>query len=205
MPSTTIQLNGSAPALLTLSNTAINTFEGTINVTPSLPSGPVTMNVSAVDTVGNPFNGSPSGPALSIDVKPPAGAISTTPLPPVQATNNTTVTVNLQLTESPKTETVPTLNFASPIGTTVPVIMSGGGTNWSGTLTVTPEMGSGIGHFTLTVNDALDNVGHSITSGSALEIYNTGLPTPPGQPVGFQVASLSGGTRAVELARGFQR
>jgi hypothetical protein len=54
-------------------------------------------------------------------------------------------------------------------------------------------MGSGIGHFTLTVSDSLGNVGHSLNAGSTLEIYNTALPSPPGQPVHFQAASMSGG------------
>jgi large repetitive protein len=179
--------------LLPLTNSAINTFEGLINVNPLMPSGPVSFNVSAVDLAGNPFNGAPSGPALVIDLTPPSAVISTTPGAPVQATNNTAVAVNLRLTEEPKAGTIPTLNFGPPLGASVSLVLTGEGTNWNGTLTVTPEMGSGVGHFTLTVNDALDNVGHNITAGSALEIYNTGLPTPPAQPVGFQATSLSGG------------
>jgi len=71
--------------------------------------------------------------------------------------------------------------------------LTGATTNWSGSFIATPAMGSGIGHFTLTVSDALDNVGHSINSGSSLELYNTALPTPPGQPVGFEAVSKSGG------------
>src|SRR5205085_5403752 len=163
------------------------------NVSPAMPSGPVALNVSATDTAGNPFNGAPSGPALSIDVTPPSGSILTSPLSLVQATNDTPVAITLRLTEAPKVGTVPTLNFAPPTGAIVPVTLTGGGTNWTGTLTITPAMDSGLGHFTLTVDDALDNVGHNITSGSALEIYNTTLPAPPGQPVGFQATSLSGG------------
>jgi hypothetical protein len=192
-PSATIKLSGAAPALLPLTNSAINTFEGLINVNPLMRSGPVSFNLSAADLAGNPFNGSPSGPDLVIDLTPPSAVISTTPGAPVQATNNTAVAVNLRLTEQPKSGTVPTVNFAPPLGENVSLALTGEGTNWNGTLTVTPEMGSGVGHFTLTVNDDLDNVGHNIIEGSSLEIYNTGLPTPPAQPVGFQATSLSGG------------
>jgi len=54
-------------------------------------------------------------------------------------------------------------------------------------------MGSGTGHFTFTAIDSLGNVGHSIKTGEALELYNTVLPTPPGQPIHFLATSLSGG------------
>jgi methionine-rich copper-binding protein CopC len=192
-PTLTVQPSGSSPSLLALTNTSLNTYESSINVTTLLPSGPVQLNISAVDTSGNQYNGPPTGPALVIDVTPPSGAIATAPLAPVQATNNTAVSVNLVLTKPAKTGTTPTLNFGPPIGAPTPVTLTGSGTTWNGTLTVTPAMGSGVGHFTLTVSDALDNIGHAITSGSALEIYNTALPTPPAQPVGFQAASLSGG------------
>ncbi|HWH71336.1 MAG TPA: Ig-like domain-containing protein, partial [Candidatus Sulfotelmatobacter sp.] len=64
MPTMTVQPYGNAPALLTLSNTALNTYEADINVTTFLPSGPVQLNVSAADLAGNPFNGPPAGPAL---------------------------------------------------------------------------------------------------------------------------------------------
>jgi hypothetical protein len=193
LPSLTVQTYGNAPALLPLTNSVLNTYEADLNVTALLPSGPVRLNVSAVDLAGNPFNGSPAGPQLVIDVTPPAGVVSTVPLPPIQATNITSVVVSLQLTEPPQPGSIPVLNFGPPIGATVPVTLSGSGTSWGGTLTLTPDMGSGFGHFTLSVSDGLGNLGHSINAGSALEIYNTALPTPPGQPVHFEAASLSGG------------
>src|SRR5262249_19308965 len=71
--------------------------------------------------------------------------------------------------------------------------LSGAGSNWVGTLTITPAMGSGNGTFSLTATDARDNVGQLITTGRTLEVYNTALPKPPGQPVNFHVTSLSGG------------
>ncbi|MGA2863269.1 MAG: FG-GAP-like repeat-containing protein [Verrucomicrobiota bacterium] len=192
-PLMTVAPAGNPPSLLPLTNTALNTYESELNVTALLPSGPVRLSVSAVDLAGNPFNGAPSGPPLVIDVTPPAGVISTAPLPPVQTTNSTNVAVGLQLTKPPAAGTTPTIGFGPPTGSPVPVTMSGTGTNWAGTLTLTPAMGSGIGHFTLTVTDSLNNVGHSINSGSDLELYNTALPTPPGQPVHFEATSLAAG------------
>ncbi len=193
IPTLTVQPAGNPPALLPLTNTALNLYEAVLNVTTFLPSGPIRLNISAVDLAGNPFNGAPTGPALALDVTPPAGAIVTAPLPPIQATNDTDVTVSLQLTEPPKPGTVPAITFAPPTGPALPVVLTGSGSNWLGTLTVTPGMGSGVGHFALTVSDSLDNIGHSLNTGGALEIYNTPLPTPPGQPVHFEAASLSGG------------
>ena len=200
-PSLTVQPYGFSPSVLTLSNTTVNTYEADINVTTLLPSGPVQFNVSAQDLAGNPFNGAPSGPSLVIDVTPPSGVVSTAPLPPVQATNNANVQVNLQLTKPPQIGTTPVLSFGPPIGTPVPVTLAGSGTGWNGTLTVTPAMGSGIGYFTLSVTDALANVGHEITTGESLEIYNTALPSPPGQPVYFAATSLAGGHPADVVQR----
>jgi hypothetical protein len=193
LPSLTVQPYGNAPALLPLTNSVLNTYEADLNVTALLPSGPVRLNVSAVDLAGNPFNGALAGPQLVIDVTPPAGVVSTAPLPPIQATNITSVAVSLQLTEPPQPGSIPVLNFGPPSGATIPLTLSGSGTNWGGTLTLTPDMGSGFGHFTLSVSDSLGNLGHSINAGSTLEIYNTALPTPPGQPVHFEAASLAGG------------
>jgi len=64
-----------------------------------------------MDLAGNPFNGTPTGPALIVDVTPPAATISTAPLPPIQATNSTNVVVNVQLTESPQIGNSPIVNF----------------------------------------------------------------------------------------------
>lgn len=193
LPSLTVQPSGNPPSLLPLSNTGLNTYEADLNVTTLIPSGPVRLNVSALDLAGNPFNGAPAGPSLVIDVTPPSGSIGTAPAAPIQTTNNASVAVNLQLTEPPQPGTTPTLNFGPPVGLPVAIPLSGSGMNWGGALALTPDMGSGTGHFTLTVSDSLGNVGHSITAGSSLEIYNTALPTPPGQPVHFEAASLSGG------------
>ena len=193
LPAVTVQPYGMNPSMLTVSNSALNIYEGTINVNTFLSSGLVRFNVSASDTLGNTFNGQPTGSSLVIDVTPPNGVVSTSPLGPVQTTNSVNVAVNLRLTEVPKGGTTPTLNFIPPTGAAIPLVLSGSGSNWSGTLPLAPGMGSGIGHFTMTLSDALDNVGHNITAGSSLEIYNTALPTPPGQPVHFTATPQSGG------------
>ncbi|HWQ92249.1 MAG TPA: polymorphic toxin-type HINT domain-containing protein [Clostridia bacterium] len=193
LPMVTVQPFGNAPALMPLTNAGLNIYEGQINVTTLLPSGPVKFTVSAVDVAGNPFNGQPAGPAMVIDVTPPAGLLSTAPTAPIQVTNPVNVSINLQLTEAPQGGTTPELTFNPPIGSPQPVTLSGSGSNWHGTLQLTPGMGSGNAGFSLTVADSLGNVGHLLTSGSTIELYNTALPSAPGQPVGFQAASLSGG------------
>jgi len=191
LPTLTVQPAGNPPSLLPVTNAALNTYQGVVNVTPFLPSGAAQFAVSGQDLAGNTFNG-PVG-ALTIDTTPPSGDITTVPGAPVQTTNSPIVAVNLQLSEAAKPGTTPTVNFNPPIGAGVPVALTGAGTSWHGTVQLTPAMGSGLGHFTLTANDALDNVGHNLTSGSTLEIYNTALPSPPGKPVAFLASSLSGG------------
>src|SRR6185437_13763374 len=137
MPTMTVQPFGSTPSLLTLSNSAVNTYEADINVTGLLPSGPVEFKVAALDLAGNSFSGAPGGSPLVIDVTPPSGVITTAPLTPVQATNDTNVTVQLILTEPPQSGTAPVLNFGPPTGAPVTVTLNGSDTNWSGTFTVT--------------------------------------------------------------------
>jgi hypothetical protein len=196
-PTLTVQPYGQSPSMLTLSNSALNTYEGGMNVTALLPSGPVAFNVSATDASGNLFSGAPAGPAMVIDVTPPSGIVAVSSTPPIQTTNATSLALTLTLSESPKAGTLPELQFAPPTGSNIVIALSGSGVNWAGMLTLTPEMGAGFGHFILTVVDSLDNVGHSITSGSALELYNTAVPSAPGQPVNFHGAPLSGGQVAL--------
>jgi hypothetical protein len=193
LPTLTVQPYGSTPSLLALTNTALKTYEGNINVTTLLPSGQLQFRVTGADLASNSFSGAPAGPAMVVDVTPPSGYVSVSLPPPIQATNSTNITVSLQLTELPQTGTTPVLSFTPPIGSDVAITLSGSGTNWSGPLTLTPAMGSGNGHFTLSVSDSLGNLGHSILSGSALEIYNTALPSAPGQPVHFEAAAAAKG------------
>jgi hypothetical protein len=193
LPSLALLPNRSTPVSLTISNTALNTYEGTLNVTPSTPSGPLGLAVAGRDLSGNLFSGPPTGPPMEIDVQPPSAVVVTAPAAPVQATNPTDVTVSLTLSEAVKGGTTPTLGFNPPVGPAVPITVTGSGSNWVGTLNVTPAMGSGNGTFTFAATDARDNLGQLITSGRTLEIYNTALPRAPGQPVNFHVTSLSGG------------
>ena len=193
VPSLTLRPFGSQPVALLLSNAAVNTYSAALRVTGNTPSGPMTFMVAGQDLAGNRFNGPPSGPPMVIDVTPPSAAITTAPEPPVQVTNTTDVTVSVMLSEPPKLGTLPLLSFAPPTGSDVPVPLTGSGSNWLGSMALTPAMGSGFGAFSLSVTDALDNVGHLITSGAFLEIYNTALPSAPSQPVNFHVVSLSGG------------
>lgn len=191
----TVTLNyGTGPISFTTSNTALNTYEGTLNVGVFTPSAPVSFRVSAQDLAGNVFNGAPAGPALVIDVAPPLGSITTVPVAPIQATNPNNVSVSLNLNEPVKPGTIPELAFTPPAGgAAVPIALSGSGQSWVGILTVLPSMGSGFGQFTLTAVDALDNVGHGITNGASLEIYNTASPSAPPAPTGLRAASLAGG------------
>ena len=158
-------VNGSPVALL-VTNTAFNTYEGTLNVTPSFPSGLLQFVASGQDLVGNTFNGAPSGPGMVIDVAPPSGIVASIPQGPLQATNATNITISLTLSESVKSGTVPALSFGPPIGASVPIPLTGSGSNWSGLLQLQPTMGSGYATFSMTATDALENVGHLITHGS---------------------------------------
>lgn len=193
-PSLTIQPNGApSPVLLALTNVALNTWQTTLPITPSTPSGTATVSASAQDQFGNTFSGAPAGPQLVIDTTPPSGVIVTAPTGPVQTINNVSVAVNLTLTKLPAQGTTPSLSFAPPQGAAVPLTLTGSGTNWNATLGLTSAMGSGFGTFSLHAQDSLGNVGTVITSGGQLEIYNTALPSPPNSPQNLTAVSLPGG------------
>ncbi|MHB8519117.1 MAG: FG-GAP-like repeat-containing protein [Limisphaerales bacterium] len=192
-PSLILLAQDGTPVNVPVTNVAFNAYLGLLNVTPFTPSGVVRFTVSAQDVAGNVFNGAPSGPTLTVDVDPPFGVISTLPTAPIQVTNTTNVAVSLVFNKPAQPGAAPQLTFNPPVGSPVQLALSGADTNWNASLTLLPSMGSGNGTFSLTVTDALANVGHLITSGRALEIYNTALPTPPGQPIHFEAVSLAGG------------
>ncbi|VGO16047.1 hypothetical protein PDESU_04637 [Pontiella desulfatans] len=185
----------SGPTMLVVSNTAANTFEGDFNITALTPSGLAQVRVSASDIHGNEFSAAPIGVDLVIDTTPPSGSIETLPVAPVQLLSNTTVVVNLELSEPPKPGTVPQVELDPPAGATINVAMTGSGTNWSGIATLSPGNVSGtvFCDFNLLVSDALDNVGMAITSGEKLEIYDTAYPTPPAAPNLLNPVPVKGG------------
>ncbi len=197
-PSLTIQPQGaSSPILLSLTNVALNTWQTAFSVTPSTPSGNAAISVAAQDLFGNVFNGAPAGLQVVIDTTPPVGAIASSPLPPVQTTNNTNVSLNLTLTEAPAPGATPSLSFTPPQGTKSALTLTGATTNWNTTLALTPAMGSGFVQFSLSVTDSFGNIGTTLSSGGQLEIYNTALPSPPNAPTGLSATSLPGGNVAI--------
>jgi uncharacterized repeat protein (TIGR03803 family) len=193
-PSLTLQPSGSvSPVLLSLTNIAANTWQTVFAVTSTTPSGPVAVAASAQDLPGNVFNGAPSGPALVIDTVPPAAGITTSPPPPVQTSNNINVAVSLTLTKLAGPGTVPTLGFTPPVGTNIPISLVGSGSNWSGTLPLTPAAGAGFGRFSFSAQDIAGNTGSNLIAGGQLELYNTALPPPPAAPLGLTATTLPGG------------
>lgn len=194
MPTLSFKTSGAVgPQSVTITNTSETTYEGIITITGATPSGEVSWNVSGQDLAGNTFTGAPKGSPLVIDVIPPQGIITTVPVGPVQTLVPTNVVVALGLTEPVAVGSVPTLQFTPPTGTSVSITMSGSGTNWNGLLPLHPSMGSGFGVFSLSVRDAVNNVGTNLLSGATLEIYNTAQPSAPSAPSALVAESLSGG------------
>jgi fibronectin type 3 domain-containing protein len=193
-PSITIRPAGAvSPILLNLTNVALNTWQTVFNVTAGTPTGPVTVLAVAQDQSGNVFNGAPTGPQLVLDVIASAGRISTVPPSPIQDTNSTNISVSLLLTKSAGAGTMPSLVFTPPTGASVSVPLGGSGSNWNGTLAITPGMGAGFGQFSLSAQDSVGNIGSNILSGGQLELYNTAQPSAPAAPTGLSAVSLAGG------------
>jgi fibronectin type 3 domain-containing protein len=192
-PSLTMTAQGAPPILVHLVGTAVNTYEASLTFGRTTPNGPLTFNVTGQDLAGNQFKGAPTGPTVIVDTQPPLASIITSPIGPVQNTNSTNVSLTLRTTEAIGAGTTPTLSFQPPVGDALPITLSGNGTNWSGLLTLTPEMGSGFGQFSYSGTDAVGNTGTDIASGASLEIYNTSTPTAPNAPDGLRAESVSNG------------
>ena len=193
-PTLTLQPAGAAsPISLNLTNVAVNTYQTAFSVTPSTPAGLAALLATAQDQFGNVFNGAPTGAPLIIDTVPPAANITTAPPAPVKTVNNTNVAVNVALTKLVVSSPAPTLTFTPPVGAVVPVPLTGAGSNWNGTLSLTSAMGSGFGRFAFSAQDGVANVGTNILSGAQLELYNTALPSAPAAPTNLVATSLAGG------------
>ena len=179
LPTVTVQPPAaSGPTMLTVSNAAPNRYVCTYNVQSAAGSGTLTVRVSGTDLAGNRATAvAPTGMVMALDTRAPAGFLSTTPSGLIQVTNSLPLIVSLTLDEIPSGS--PTLRFMPPEGAQLIVALTGGGTNWNGQLELLPTMGSGVGSFTLGVNDALGNAGTRLGGATEVELYNTALPTPP--------------------------
>jgi hypothetical protein len=194
IPTLTMQPAGAAsPVTLLLTNVALDTWQSAFDITAATPSGTAIVQATAQDQLGNVFNGAPSGPPLVIDTTPPTATIVPSPSSPVQTISPVNVSVALTLSKPPGPGLTPTLTFAPPQRASVPVTLSGSGTNWAGTLAVSSSMGTGYGQFAFSSTDSVGNVGTNILSGGQLELYNTALPPPPNAPTNFTATSRPGG------------
>ena len=194
VPSLTVKPHGAkAPIAIAVTNSGLLRYEGVFEVSPSLESGPATFDVAARDVAGNSFRGPPAGETLVIEVVPPAGSVQTVPSGPIQTVVPTNISVGLTLTKPQRPDSTPSLRFTPPAGAPVDVPLTGAGSNWLGTLSLPPAMGSGLGAFMLKATDVLGNVGTQIVAGASLEIYNTAVPTPPAAPSDLTAVAQPGG------------
>ncbi len=173
------------------------TYTGTFDVPESTPSGDAVINVSGVDLTGNIFTGQPQGDILTIDSSGPSADLTLNPSGLVQVLTDVDVSVLITLDEPVRGGTTPTLRFTPPTGGDVDITLSGSAESWSGTLTLQPSMGSGIGRFFLEAEDYSGNIGTIVTSDNTIELYNTAVPDPAEPPQGVQVNALADGRAAV--------
>lgn len=195
VPMLTLQPDGaSSPISVTLTQISQYVYQGNFPVSRlSASSGVAILRVSAKDLVGNSFVGLPSGPELVFDVTRPTGAVTIDRDVPIQVQSDVTMEVGLILSKPTPTGTDPVLSFSAPGGGNVAIALTGEGTAWNGSLTLTPAMGAGFGNFFLETEDVLGNEGSVITEGEKIEIYTSLLPNPSSVPVQLNTVSLPGG------------
>ena len=190
--------HGSVSHIIALSPAEDNSYTGSYSVTENFPSGLAAIRVSGRDLAGNSFNGIPAGVDFMVDTDGPVARLVINEEAPVQVTEERAVTVTVEFDEPLGSETVPVLRFQPPEGEEVTVPLSGSDRNWSGTLNLVPDMGSGNGRFIVEAEDSLQNQGGGFSAGEYLEIYNSEFPPPPQAPASLHAATASGG--AVELS-----
>ncbi|MBW2108670.1 MAG: hypothetical protein JRI36_08410, partial [Deltaproteobacteria bacterium] len=193
-PTLTISPRGaSQPVAIGLARDDEVTYSGIFTVSGDMPSGAAEIFVSGTDVAGNAFSGTPTGPSLVLDTVGPQGALTVNVTEPVQVLDTVDVDVTLSLSEPVKTGSTPTLQFNPPTGEQVTIALTGSGSDWNGTFSLEPTMGSGSGQFVFSAVDGLDNTGTRISSGAQLEIYNTATPLPAPAPGNLTATTLSGG------------
>ncbi len=193
LPSLIFSPAGAAPLMTEVTAGDGLTYTGTFSVAANTPSGPVAVRASGRDEAGNYASGAVAGEALVVDTAGPVGMVVITPPAPIRTLQDASVIVALQLDEDAQQGATPQLRFLPPEGDGIGLALTGAGKLWSGTMTLTPAMGRGFGRFSLTVNDGLGNVGHLITGGEVLEIYNSDTPDPAPAPVDLGAVSRAGG------------
>ncbi|MCC5805515.1 MAG: VCBS repeat-containing protein [Opitutales bacterium] len=198
-PSLTIRPAGmQAPVSVPLTAAGGLTYTATYAVTDlSARTGQAQVLVSARDLAGNVFNGAPQGPNLVFDVTRPTGIVNVGEPPPVRTAQPVALEVGLTLSKPAPAGSPPSLRFSPPQGDVLQIALTGQGPNWTGTLTLGPSQGDGIGSFLLETVDAAGNLGTSITAGADLELFTTEFPPPPGRPAGLTATTLKGGEIAV--------
>ncbi|MFA5162728.1 MAG: Ig-like domain-containing protein, partial [Elusimicrobiales bacterium] len=147
--------------------------------------------VTAADLSGNESGSGDPAAALSDRVVPSA-AVAVGAVPPL-GPGSYAVTLTL----SKALASAPILLFAPAGQGVAPVDLSASSpTVWTGTVTVTGAMPSGVAGFSFQGTDLVGNTGHAITSGSALEIDTQG----PGAGIAISpVSPVRAGTVTVNV------
>ncbi|MCB2154770.1 carboxypeptidase regulatory-like domain-containing protein [bacterium] len=96
-------------------------------------------------------------------------------------------TVTIYLDEA--VSQAPTCTFTPPAGSPVNVTLTGGPSNWTGSLTIAAGMGEGVATFDVSAVDAVGNIGTTINNGKNWTIDQT----PPGKPSSVSAASQPNG------------
>ncbi len=201
LPVVLMRPQGGSLVAISLTAAGTNTYTASFPVTTLVArTGTASIGVTGTDLAGNTFTGPPTGPALVFDLTKPTGVLTTSVPGPIQTSSDVPLTVSLILSELPKVGTSPTLSFSPPVGSAVPIALSGGGLNWTGHLTVTSSMENGFGTFLLNAEDAVGNLGTVLTVGEKLELFNTATPSPPAVPTEVTVAPFKGGVIRVSWA-----
>lgn len=164
-------------------------WTGLYKITASTPNGVASLSFSAKDTIGNRGTQILEGSSLTIDTRGPIGSIQKTPSINLYKPG----TVYLALTLDEPAVQVPILTFNPPSGIPVNVGLTGTGTEWSGSIEITPSMGEGTGYFVMEAKDIFGNTGTSLISGESMVLD----VTPPLPPSSLTAISKPGGRVAL--------
>ena len=177
---------GDLPGVVPLAQSSETVWTGSYAVTAATPNGTATVLFAGKDLTGNKGAQITVGSSFTIDTKGPSGSLQFNPPVAVFKPGN----VALTLTLDEPVPLTPNLQFTPPSGPAAPVTLTGSGTTWSGTLTITAPMADGSGRFSMTTNDSFGNNGSSLGAGSSITLD----VTPPVAPTALAAVAAAGGT-----------
>lgn len=188
-PILTFTPQGRTPAVIGLTGVTATLWQGTVTINASINSDQGTFAFQGSDFLGNVGTAIVSGGTVTLNARGPVGTVT------VSSALASVGTQVMTLSLDEPAATTPILSV-TPFGkTAIPVVLSGSGLLWTGSLTIDAATGDGLVYIGYSAADSVGNIGTSLSGGTTTFVIDT---TPPAAPLSLAAAARPGGS--VDLA-----